>query len=178
MERHAWAVTTPGPEGTARVGEALGQRLEAGDVVTLQGPLGAGKTTFVRGMARGLGIAESAILSPTFLYVREVRGGRLALYHVDGYRLADGRVEAAEAEALMEELGLDWYLQAGGVVAVEWPERVLEMLPAERFAVQLEFGPAGQEGERILTLDGLGRRPARVVAELAREYGRAPAKRP
>lgn len=171
----AWAVATDSPEATVRVGEALGARLEAGDVVALYGPLGSGKTTFVRGLARGLGASESDVVSPTFVYVREVRGGRLALYHVDAYRLA-GRFDRAAAERLMEELGLDWYLQAGGVVAVEWPEPIVGLLPDQRFAVRFAF--AGDSERRRLAIEGLGERPGRIVGELARRHGWAPVDSP
>lgn len=158
-----------------RVGEALGERLAAGDVVALYGPLGAGKTTLVRGLARGLGASEGAVVSPTFVYVREVRGGRLALYHVDAYRLV-GRFDDEQAQMLMEQLGLDWYLEAGGVVAIEWPEPIEGSLPSERLVARLDFADS-PEG-RILTLQGLGERPARLLEELARRHGWKPVEAP
>ena len=76
---------------TSALGRALGRRLSAGDVVLLAGPLGAGKTAFVRGLAEGLGCAADEVSSPTFTLVQEYRGGRLPLVHVDLYRLDDAR---------------------------------------------------------------------------------------
>ena len=151
------------------MGEALGRRLEAGDVVALAGPLGSGKTTFVKGLARGLGLAPEAVTSPTFVYVREVRGGRLPLFHVDAYRLTGRPPEFASA--LFEELGLDHYLQAGGVVAVEWPEPLAGLLGAERVEVELQMPPASEPPVRLLYLRGLGERLAARVREVALAFG-------
>lgn len=153
-------------------GRALGERAEAGDVVLLEGPLGAGKTTFVKGLARGLGVDEGAVLSPTFVYVREVRGGRLPLYHVDAYRLASGDVPV-DAISLMEELGLDHYLASGGVTVVEWPQPLLDVLPPERFAVGIRYEGRRGEGEppRRLRIEAAGERPVRVLQALAAQHG-------
>lgn len=170
-----WLLRCASPEQTADVGEALGRRLEAGDVVTLSGPLGSGKTTFVKGLARGLGAAPEAVTSPTFIYVREVRGGRLPLFHVDAYRLTGRPSEFSRA--LFEELGLDHYLQAGGVVAVEWPQPLAGMLGAERVEVELQL-PLPQTDEpsvRRLYLRGLGERLAARVREVALAFGGTPA---
>jgi tRNA threonylcarbamoyladenosine biosynthesis protein TsaE len=94
--------------------------LNAGDVVLLSGNLGAGKTAFVRGLAQGLGIDPADVSSPTFTLVHEYRGGRLALYHADLYR-----VERAATEDLgLEELGV-----ADGVLAIEWPDRLTHDMP-------------------------------------------------
>ncbi|HEY8498401.1 MAG TPA: tRNA (adenosine(37)-N6)-threonylcarbamoyltransferase complex ATPase subunit type 1 TsaE [Limnochordales bacterium] len=169
----AWALTAQGPEGTVSLGEALGARLEAGDVVALYGPPGAGKTTLVQGLARGLGAGERAVVSPTFVYVREVAGGRLPLYHVDLYRLAERREGAA---ALVEQLGLDWYFDAGGVVAVEWPEPIEAWLPPARFVVRLDFADGGRA--RRIRLEALGERPAGVLRALAASAGWEPVEGP
>ena len=104
--------TTQSPEETQDLGRALGKKLVGGELLTVEGPLGAGKTTFIRGLALGLGI-EKGVCSPTYTLVNEYHGGRLVLYHVDLYRLGG----AAE----VEDLGLDECLETG-VVAVEWPE--------------------------------------------------------
>lgn len=174
----AWEAESLGPEGTVRVGEALGACLEAGDVVALYGPVGSGKTTFVRGLARGLGAAESEVVSPTFIYVREIGGGRVPLYHVDAYRLTawpggDAGAAGPGVEALAGELGIDWYLSSGrGVVAVEWPEPLEALLPEARFEVRFAFGAAPDA--RRITLEGRGQRAARTVEDLARRLGWAP----
>ena len=104
---------TSAPAETEAAGEELGRRLRAGDLVLLKGELGAGKTTFVRGMARGSGSA-APVASPTFQLVR-IYPGRLQLAHVDLYRLEKGDE--------LRDLGLDELLDAGAVV-VEWGERI------------------------------------------------------
>ena len=113
---------------TLMLGRRLGAALGGGEVVALDGDLGAGKTVFVKGLAMGLGIARE-ILSPTFTLVREYQG-RVALYHFDVYRLGD-------ADELFE-IGFDEYLDAGGVVVVEWAERIRQYLPEETLFIKIE----------------------------------------
>lgn len=105
--------TTESEAETTAAGRAFASRLEPGAVVLIDGPLGAGKTAFVRGLAEGLGAAPEAVSSPTFTLIQEYDGGRLRLFHADLYRLT-------EAEA--EDLGLSETGDAG-VLAVEWPDR-------------------------------------------------------
>lgn len=112
---------THSEEETARVARELAGRLQPGSVVLLSGNLGAGKTAFVRGLADGLGIDPAEVSSPTFTIVHEYRGGRLALYHVDLYRLD----QAATGDLGLEEMG-----SADGVLAIEWPDRLAHELPA------------------------------------------------
>jgi len=99
---------------TESAGESLGRALAPGDVVLLFGDLGAGKTAFVRGMARGIGANAEEVSSPTFTIVQEYSGPSAALYHVDLYRL-----EPAE----IDDLGLDELVSGDGIVAIEWAER-------------------------------------------------------
>jgi tRNA threonylcarbamoyladenosine biosynthesis protein TsaE len=106
---------TDGPAGTERVGAQLAERLAPGDVVLVSGELGAGKTTFVRGAARALGV-DGPITSPTFTIGRRHRG-RVPVSHVDLYRLADGLAD--EDPALLAD-----YLTPDAVAFVEWPERL------------------------------------------------------
>ena len=106
---------TKSPAQTERVGEALGKRLSAGAVIAYRGDLGAGKTAFTRGLARGLGITES-VTSPTYTIVNEYLGGRLPLFHFDMYRLG--------GEDELFDIGWEDYLERGGVCAVEWSENV------------------------------------------------------
>ena len=108
-------VETHSESETEAVGRTLAQRLEPGAVVLISGDLGAGKTAFVRGLAEGLGIAPAEVSSPTFTLIQEYRGGRLGLYHVDLYRLTSKEVD---------DLGLDDLMLEGGVMAVEWPDRL------------------------------------------------------
>jgi tRNA threonylcarbamoyladenosine biosynthesis protein TsaE len=125
----------PAPADTEKLGERLGAGLGAGDLVVLSGPLGAGKTVFVRGLARGLGVA-GAVTSPTFVIAREHRplpgGAGVPLVHVDAYRLG-GTVDVA---AELDDLDLDTDLDAA-VVAVEWGEGVAERLAQRYLLVRL-----------------------------------------
>lgn len=105
---------TASEEETSLAGEALGRDLKPGDVVLLFGDLGAGKTAFVRGMARGIGADPEDVSSPTFTIVQEYAGRSATLYHVDLYRL-----ESAE----IDDLGLDDLVSSDGIVAIEWAER-------------------------------------------------------
>src|SRR4051812_35178539 len=112
-ERH---FSTASPEETHALGAALGARLRAGDVVLLRGELGAGKTAFVQGLARGFGVPESRrVASPTFTLVNE-HAGRAPLYHIDLYRIED--------PSDLEEIGMRDYFSGRGVAVVEWAERL------------------------------------------------------
>jgi tRNA threonylcarbamoyladenosine biosynthesis protein TsaE len=130
------AVVTASEEETAAVAERLARRLRPGDVVLLYGELGAGKTAFVRGLARGLGAADSEVSSPTFTIIQEY-AGRVPLYHVDLYRL-----EPAE----VEDLGLDELVSSDGIVAIEWAER-WHGRPEDALEVRLEH--AGEDQRRL-----------------------------
>ena len=119
----------PAPEDTQALAAELAPRFKAGDVLLLSGELGAGKTCFTGGLARALGHADT-VLSPTFQLVREHRGGRLDLFHIDLYRL-QGPVEAAG-------LGLEEYFDADGLSVVEWPERLGPLAPAGAWRLRIE----------------------------------------
>ena len=123
------ACTTHSEQETAAVARALAEELRAGDILLLSGNLGAGKTAFVRGLAEGLDIDPREVSSPTFTLVHEYRGGRLALYHVDLYRLD----RAATDDLGLEELGVD-----NGVLAIEWPDRLTHSLEGAT-AVRIEI---------------------------------------
>jgi tRNA threonylcarbamoyladenosine biosynthesis protein TsaE len=104
---------TSSEDETSSVGQQIAPSVRRGDVILLYGELGAGKTTFVRGLARGLGASADDVTSPTFTLIQEYRG-RTTLYHVDLYRLDPRDVD---------DLGLDELISSGGVVAIEWAER-------------------------------------------------------
>ena len=134
------------PEQTRRIGARLGGALHAGDVICLQGDLGAGKTTFVQGVAKGWGSLDS-VSSPTFIIVNEYRradGGKL--FHMDAYRL-DSTPEA-------EELDLDSML-ADGALFIEWPERIDGLVPDEHLWIQLEYI---NDEEREMKFKAVGKR--------------------
>ncbi|MCC7361477.1 MAG: tRNA (adenosine(37)-N6)-threonylcarbamoyltransferase complex ATPase subunit type 1 TsaE [Anaerolineales bacterium] len=142
------------PEQTVRFGARLGELLLPGDLLTLSGELGAGKTTFVSGLSRGWGSADQ-VTSPTFVLVNDYRRpDGLHLYHLDGYRLTG----AAEAAAL----GLDDLLADGGVMVVEWPERLGAALPAERLSLKLRWADQTRRGLRF---DAAGDRYAALLNE-------------
>ena len=121
------SLETSSPDETEAVGEELGRRLRQGDLVLIRGELGAGKTTFVRGIARGMGSA-APVASPTFQLVR-IYPGRLQLAHVDLYRLEQGDE--------LRDLGLDELLDAGAVV-VEWGDRINKTLGADAAMISIE----------------------------------------
>ncbi|MEW6283303.1 MAG: tRNA (adenosine(37)-N6)-threonylcarbamoyltransferase complex ATPase subunit type 1 TsaE [Candidatus Eremiobacterota bacterium] len=125
------------PEATEGLGERLGRRLSQPETIACFGELGAGKTTFVRGVCRGLEAPE-AVTSPTFV-LQHVYRGRLPIYHFDAYRLSGPR----------DLLEIGWEECDDGVVLLEWSERVEEVLPAERLEVHLRHVPEGREVELI-----------------------------
>ena len=129
------------PEQTEKIGAALGKRLNAGTVIAFEGDLGAGKTAFTRGLAKGLG-SNDPVTSPTYTIVNEYLGGRLPLFHFDMYRLRC-------AEDLWD-IGWDDYLERGGICAVEWSENVRDALESPVF-VRIE--KTGDETRRI-TIEG------------------------
>ena len=129
---------TTSPTETAALGRELAVSAAAGEVWALSGPLGAGKTHFVQGVAAGLG-CEAAVASPTFTLVHEYPGGRLPLYHFDFYRL-----ENAE-EAL--DLDLDEYLDGDGLSIIEWGDKFPDLLPAH--TVRFTFESTGENARRI-----------------------------
>lgn len=129
--------TTASEDETRERGARLAAELAPGAVILLSGDLGAGKTAFVRGLAAGLGIDPDEVTSPTFTLVHEYRGGRLPLVHVDLYRL-----ERAD----LDDIGLDQDLASGGVVAVEWAERLSQAIPG---ATHVRIEDAGEDRRRI-----------------------------
>jgi tRNA threonylcarbamoyladenosine biosynthesis protein TsaE len=124
---------------TFALGRRTGSSLRPGSLVLLQGELGTGKTVFARGVAVGLGIGESEVSSPTFTLVQEYTGGRLPLFHADLYRL--------EGPDEIGALGIEYLLERGGVVLVEWGERLPQNL--KRGATTVSFADIGEDARRI-----------------------------
>jgi tRNA threonylcarbamoyladenosine biosynthesis protein TsaE len=154
LDLHTMDFFSRSPEQTRRIGMRLGAALRPGDVICLQGDLGAGKTTFVQGIARGWGSRDS-VSSPTFIIVNVYRrGDKDRLFHMDAYRL-DSAPEA-------EELDLDAML-AQGPLLIEWPERMDGLVPNECLWVMLEH--IGEE-ERELKFRASGERYDTLLAEI------------
>ena len=133
---------TYSPAETEKVGAALGQILPAGTVLAYRGDLGAGKTAFTRGLARGLGYAEP-VTSPTYTIVNEYLGGRLPLFHFDMYRLASSDD--------LWDIGWEDYLERGGICAVEWSENVDD---AMENAIYVTIHKTGEESRKIVIEGG------------------------
>ena len=127
-------------EETRRIGEVLGEQLKPGDVVATIGELGTGKTCFLQGLVRGLGVTETAT-SPTFVLINQYRG-RLPVYHLDAYR----------TESLTEllDLGLEEFFYGDGVTVVEWADKLLPLLPPHAI---------------VVTISGLGGEPREILIE-------------
>ena len=136
---------------TERLGERLAAHAEPGDVIALWGELGAGKTVLARGIAIGLGLDDEAVTSPTFIILHEHFGGRLALYHLDLYRLEQSQLGST---------GWEDALESGGLTVIEWPERAGDELPADRVDVRLEHVA---ETKRRVTVEPTGPRSRRLV---------------
>jgi tRNA threonylcarbamoyladenosine biosynthesis protein TsaE len=140
------------PGDTRRIGEQLGRWLEGGEVIALEGDLGAGKTCFVQGLALGLGVDPSVpVTSPTFTLVGEYPG-RLALRHADFYRV--------ESYARLDDAGFDDLVDPRGVLVVEWPQRFPDAIPRDRLDVRIEVV---SESSRRIHVSGVGER-ARALA--------------
>ena len=137
-------IITHSPEETRALGERLAGAIGPGTVVGFSGDLGAGKTAFISGMARGLGI-EERVTSPTFTIVNEYEGGRLPLFHFDMYRLGS-------ADELFH-IGWEDYLARGGVCAVEWSENVAEAI--EDDAVRVDIARGEDENSRVIHIEGV-----------------------
>ncbi|KRM92833.1 tRNA (adenosine(37)-N6)-threonylcarbamoyltransferase complex ATPase subunit type 1 TsaE [Loigolactobacillus rennini] len=140
---------------TQQVGKQLGQMVKPSDVILLQGDLGAGKTTFTKGLASGLGI-QQYVKSPTFTLIREYSSGRLPLYHMDVYRLENGGGD---------ELGLEEYFGGDGVSVVEWPQFIQDEWP-ETY-LEISFTKSTDNPQlRELTFSPHGKRYVQLVTQL------------
>ena len=153
------SVDSRSAEETRELGRSLADCLEAGDVIGLVGPLGAGKTCLVQGIARGLGVpADVPVTSPTFTLVGEYPG-RIPLRHADFYRV--------ESPQRLEDAGFSDLLDGKGVVVVEWPERVPSALPSGRLEIQIDIR---SESERRLRLRGRGPEAEARVGRIAERW--------
>lgn len=121
---------THSPQETEAAGEALAQELNGGEVIAFKGNLGAGKTCFTRGLARGLGFTGQ-VTSPTFALINEYTGGRLPLYHFDMYRISGWED--------LYSTGFFEYSEQGGVIAAEWSENIENALPPDSITVEINY---------------------------------------
>ena len=146
LDSHTIEFFSRSPEQTRRIGMRLGSELKTGDVICLQGNLGAGKTTFVQGLAQGWGSID-AVSSPTFIIVNEYRratGGQI--FHLDAYRLESmPEAEVLDLDAMLSE----------GVVIIEWPEKLNGLIPNDRLWITLEHI---QEEQRQMSFKAHGKR--------------------
>ena len=146
-------IVSHSPEQTQRIGFAIGELAQPNDSILLAGNLGAGKTCFTQGIARGVGF-EGYASSPSYVLVKEYPG-RLALYHIDLYRLDD--IEE------IDELGIDDYLYGEGVCVIEWADKALESLSPERLLIKFDYL---NENERRLRFEPEGQRYFDLLAKL------------
>ena len=137
---------TRSPEETYELGRKIGLQARPGQVYTLTGNLGVGKTVFTQGVAAGLGITEP-VSSPTFTIVQVYEEGRLPFYHFDVYRIGD--IEE------MEEIGYDDYFFGEGICLIEWAELIEEILPDDRISITIEKDLAQGFDYRRITVEGL-----------------------
>src|SRR5690625_1396991 len=147
-------IKTESSEETLGLAKKLGQHLEAGNVITLEGQLGTGKTVFAKGIARGLGI-EDQITSPTFTMIKEYEG-EIPLYHMDVYRL----------EHSEEDLGFPEYFYGNGVTIVEWAQFIADYLPEERLQVKINYI---DENMRLISFTPLGKAYEQILKKLLKE---------
>ena len=122
-------IETNSPQETKELGKKMAERAKPGDVFTLVGELGVGKTVFTQGIAEGLGIDEP-VNSPTFTIVQEYESGRMPFYHFDVYRIGDPEE--------MDEIGFDDYIYGDGLCLIEWADLIEEILPEKRVAIRIE----------------------------------------
>lgn len=137
---------TTDPKQTQALAKKIADLASAGLVITLNGDLGAGKTTFTKGFAEALGI-EDRVKSPTFNILNTYESGRIPLYHFDAYRLE---------EAGAEDQGFEDYLGTDGVTLIEWPQFMKDLLPNDRLVMTFERTSEG-DNDRVISVTGLGR---------------------
>jgi len=141
-------------EETEKFGIMLGKLLNSGDILCLNGDLGAGKTTMTKSIGLGLGV-EEYITSPTFALINQYRG-RVPVYHFDVYRLEN--VEE------LYDLGFDEYFYGNGVCIIEWAEKIEKMIPEDRIVIDIKKG--NNLEERILYISGFGKGYERIIKEM------------
>ena len=155
-----WKLVSSSHQQTDRLGQVLGRTLRGGETIALYGPLGAGKTALVRGIAQGLGASPTAVTSPTFVVIHEYQG-RLPLAHVDLYRIRSPRE--------LESTGLIEYLSGQTVTAIEWADKGHTALPQDRIEITLNHRAARS---RTIQLSAMGPKSDEVLALARRQYSK------
>lgn len=140
---------------TIRIAKRLAELLDKSDVITLEGDLGAGKTTFTKGLALGLGIKRN-VNSPTFTIIKEYKDGRMPLYHMDVYRVEDAE----------EDLGFDEYFHGDGITVVEWAHLIEDQLPDERLDLKILYV---NDTQRKIMMTPYGTHYLEICKELSNE---------
>lgn len=139
-------IETYGPDETFTVGKKIGENAQPGQIYTLNGDLGVGKTVFTQGVAKGLGI-EDTVNSPTFTIVQIYEEGRIPLYHFDVYRIGD--------ISEMDEIGYEDCFYGEGICLIEWAQLIEELLPEDAIAVTIEKNPDKGMDYRKITIEGV-----------------------
>ncbi|MDG5785862.1 tRNA (adenosine(37)-N6)-threonylcarbamoyltransferase complex ATPase subunit type 1 TsaE [Evansella sp. AB-P1] len=147
----SWEYTSSSPEETEQLAKRLAEFLLGGDIITLEGDLGAGKTSFTKGLAKALGVKKN-VNSPTFTIIKEYEG-RVPFFHMDAYRIEDD----------CEDLGLEEYFEGDGVTVVEWPSMILDQLPNNRLEITIK---RLEEMVRLLTFIPHGERYTSICKEI------------
>jgi len=156
-----WKLVSISHRHTDRLGQVIGRALRGGETIALYGPLGAGKTALVRGIAQGLGASPTAISSPTFVVIHEYDQGRLPLAHVDLYRIRSPRE--------LESTGLIEYFSGQTVTAIEWADKGLAALPQDRIEITLNHRAARS---RTIQLSATGPKSDEILAHLRMQYSK------
>ena len=150
-----WKVVTDSPQKTKALAEMIGRAVSAGTLITLSGDLGAGKTTFTQGLAKGLDI-DRKVTSPTFTIMKEYKG-RLPLYHIDAYRL----------ENITQDLGFEDYIDGDGVCVIEWANFIEYVLPEQLLNIEFTIN---DDDSRTLTLQGHGDKYEEVISKICTQW--------
>jgi len=161
LSNRPWQLLSTSHRHTDRLGQAIGRALRGGEAIALYGPLGAGKTALVRGIAQGLGASPTAISSPTFVVIHVYDQGRLPLAHVDLYRIRSPRE--------LESTGLAEYFSGQTVTAIEWADKGLATLPQDRIDITLNHRAARS---RTILLCATGPKSGEILALARAQYSK------
>jgi tRNA threonylcarbamoyladenosine biosynthesis protein TsaE len=169
MKENEFEIKLPTAEGTRELGRSLAQVAGSNLVVTLFGPLGAGKTTLVQGVGEGLQVSE-IINSPTFTMLNEYHSGELPLYHLDLYRVQDDPTSQKALGGKSYELlraELDEFILHPGITLIEWAETIEPYLPEDHLSIKLAYEGSGEGAGRAAFVRGYGPRSAEIAEKLA-----------